>query len=55
MTDGIKSVEGKIFVFKKLILNWKEGIKMESETRGVVYPVMVITQERLSDRGVKVS
>ena len=28
---------------------------MESETRGVIYPVMAITQERLSDRGVKVS
>jgi len=28
---------------------------MESETRRVIYPVMAITQERLSDRGVKVS
>ena len=28
---------------------------MESETRGVIYPVMAITQGRLSDGGVKVS
>ena len=42
-------------MFKKLILNRKEGIKMESETRRVIYPVMAITQERLSDRGVRVS
>ena len=42
-------------MFKKLILNRKEGIMMESETRRVIYPVMAITQERLSDRGVKVS
>lgn len=42
-------------MFKKLILNRKEGIMMESETRRVIYPVMAITQERLSDIGVKVS
>ncbi len=28
---------------------------MESETRRVIYPVMAITQERLSDGGVRVS
>lgn len=28
---------------------------MESETKSVIYPVMAITRERLSDRGVKVS
>lgn len=28
---------------------------MESETKRVIYPVMAITQERLSNRGVKVS
>ena len=40
---------------EKSILNGKEGVMMESETRRAIYPVMAITQERLSDRGVKVS
>jgi hypothetical protein len=40
---------------EKPILNGKEGVMMESETRRAIYPVMAITQERLSDRGVKVS
>ena len=40
---------------EKLILNWKRRNHDESETRRAIYLVTAITQERLADRGVKVS